>query len=201
MGNLQGDSGDPARRCSLRAGRRRDPHHNAVSCRPACWASRPRSHRMAMPTYERDAHEHAQVRPEDHGATSQAQRLPLRAAVDAAAGVREHREHRAPVRPAPARRGARLGRTNRSSSSTATSGSRAPRSRTGTASSGSWPRSAWGAPASCWAWRCRAWRATPPTGTGCWRSARSPTRSSSTRTASTTRRTSTTGCCSASRAR
>src|SRR5215210_6420746 len=42
-----------------------------------------------------------------------------------------------------------------------------------------------GRPGSCWAWRCRGWPATTPTGTGCWRSAGSPTRSSATRTLST----------------
>lgn len=36
----------------------------------------------------------------------------------------------------------------------------------------SWPMSGWAAPGSSWGSKSRGWRATRPTGTGCWRSAR-----------------------------
>ena len=109
--------------------------------------------------------------PEGSGQPPQAQRLPVRAPVDAAPGAREHREHQAPVRAAPARGGAGLGRGAHHRDR------QRPRPvrrlvATAKASSVWWPRSAWATPASCWAWRSRGWRATRWTGTGCWRSAR-----------------------------
>ena len=58
-----------------------------------------------------------------------------------------------------------------------------------------WPKSAWVVPASCSVWRSRGWRATQRTGTGCLKSVRSTTRSSSMKTASIILARSTTACC------
>ena len=38
------------------------------------------------------------------------------------------------------------------------------------------PKSAWAAQGLSWDWKCPVWRATPPTGTGCWKSVRWRTR-------------------------
>ena len=110
---------------------------------------------------------------ESHRPPPRAQGLPLRAPVHHAAGLREHREHQAPVRAAPAGHGAGLARRadhrHRPRPGAVRRLRRGPR---GLSEAGRRGR-AWGTPASCWAWRSRGWRATRPTGTGCWRSARS----------------------------
>ena len=64
---------------------------------------------------------------EGHGQPPPAQRLSLRPPVDDAPGVREHREHPAAIRPARTCRGAWIGPSNASSSSTPTLASPAPR--------------------------------------------------------------------------
>jgi hypothetical protein len=60
------------------------------------------------------------------------------------------------------------------------SGARRPWS--GMGFNGSWRTSGSGGWASLWAWRSRGWRGIPAIGIGCWRSARWPRRSFSTRT-------------------
>ena len=98
-------------------------------------------------------------------------RLPVRAPVHAAAGADQHRVRRPPIRVAAEGDRAGLGGRARSSPSTPTRASPAPRPPTGKDSSAWSPRSAWAAPGSCWAWRSPGWPATTPTGTDCWRSA------------------------------
>ena len=103
-------------------------------------------------------------------------RLPVRAPVHAAPGADQHRVRRPPVRVAADGRSRWAGRPSRSSPSTPTRASPAPRPPTGKASSAWSPRSAWAGPGSCSAWRSPGWPATTPTGTGCWRSAPCPAR-------------------------
>jgi len=101
----------------------------------------------------------------------QAQRLPVRASVDAAAGLREHREHQAPVRLAPARGGAWLGRgahrrdRHRPRPVRRLVGPRGLPAAGGRGRHGACLHRAGG-------WRSRGWRATRWTGIGCWRFAR-----------------------------
>jgi hypothetical protein len=63
-------------------------------------------------------------------------------------------------------------------------------------SSAKWP---WAMPASCWDWRYHASLATVPTGSGCWKSVRSPAVWSVTKMVSTIPPTLMTDCCLASR--
>ena len=108
---------------------------------------------------------------EGHRRASRAYRVPVCAPVDAAPGPREHRVDAAAIRAAATRDPARLaGRADRRDRHRP--GAVRRERRTARGSSDSSPTSAWGRPGSCSASRSPGSRATTPTGTGCWRSAR-----------------------------